>query len=88
MLFRSSIFMLVWGLVAVSGIDNIIKPYLIAQGSAMPFILVLLGVMGGLFSFGVIGVFLGPTLLAMGYALIMEWTHSTKVADTAGQTET
>lgn len=70
-----SIFMLIWGIVAISGVDNIIKPYLIAQGSAMPFILVLLGVLGGLLSFGVIGVFLGPTLLAVGYAILMEWTY-------------
>lgn len=72
------IFMLTWGVIAISGIDNVIKPYLISQGSAMPFILVLLGVMGGLLSFGVIGVFLGPTLLAVGYALVLEWTLEKK----------
>ena len=83
-----SIFMLFWGIVAISGIDNIVKPYLIAQGSAMPFILVLLGVLGGLFSFGVIGVFLGPTLLAVGYVILMQWTRTTKAAETTGQTET
>jgi predicted PurR-regulated permease PerM len=70
-----SIFMLTWGIVAISGVDNIIKPYLISQGSAMPFILVLLGVLGGLLSFGVIGIFLGPTLLAVGYSILLEWTH-------------
>jgi predicted PurR-regulated permease PerM len=75
-----SIFMLIWGVVAISGIDNIIKPYLIAQGSTMPFILVLLGVLGGLLSFGVIGVFLGPTLLAVGYAILMEWTRERREA--------
>lgn len=71
-----SIFMLIWGVVAISSIDNIIKPYLISQGSALPFILVLLGVLGGLLSFGVIGVFLGPTLLAVGYSILLEWTHT------------
>ena len=78
--------MLVWGIFAISGIDNFVKPYLIAQGSAMPFILVLLGVLGGLLSFGVIGVFLGPTLLAVGYAILMEWTHSTKATETSAIT--
>jgi predicted PurR-regulated permease PerM len=75
-----SIFMLIWGIVAISGVDNIIKPYLISQGSAMPFILVLLGVLGGLLSFGVIGIFLGPTLLAVGYAILLEWTHEKREA--------
>jgi predicted PurR-regulated permease PerM len=69
------IFMIAWGVIAISGIDNIVKPYLIAQGSALPFILVLLGVLGGLLTFGVIGVFLGPTLLAVGYSILLEWTH-------------
>ena len=81
-----SIFMGVWGIFAISGIDNFVKPYLIAQGSSMPFILVLLGVLGGLLSFGVIGVFLGPTLLAVGYAILMEWTHSTKATETSAIT--
>ena len=40
----------------------------------MPFILVMLGVLGGVVAFGFIGVFLGPTLLAIGYALISDWS--------------
>lgn len=70
------VFLLAWGVIAISGIDNIVKPYLISQGSALPFILVLLGVLGGLLSFGVIGVFLGPTLLAVGYSILLEWTRT------------
>jgi predicted PurR-regulated permease PerM len=66
------IFMLIWGL-GVSSVDNIIKPWLISKGSDMPFILILLGVLGGAMAFGFIGVFLGPTLLAVGYRLIKEW---------------
>lgn len=68
------VFLLVWGVVVVSSIDNIIKPYLISQGSDLPFILVLLGVLGGALAFGLVGIFLGPTLLAVGYNLIREWT--------------
>lgn len=79
------IFMLAWGVIAISGIDNIVKPYLISQGSALPFILVLLGVLGGLLSFGVIGVFLGPTLLAVGYSMLLEWTHTKKETETTVQ---
>jgi predicted PurR-regulated permease PerM len=66
------IFMLVWG-VGVSSIDNVVKPWIISQGSAMPFLLIFLGVIGGALAFGFIGVFLGPTLLAVGFRLLSEW---------------
>jgi predicted PurR-regulated permease PerM len=67
------VFVLAWGLFAVSTIDNVIKPLIISRGVDLPFILVLLGVLGGVIAFGFIGVFLGPVLLAIGYALLMEW---------------
>jgi len=66
------IFMLIWGL-GVANVDNFVKPWLISQGSDMPFILIFFGVLGGAMAFGFIGVFLGPTLLAVGYRLIEEW---------------
>jgi predicted PurR-regulated permease PerM len=66
------IFMLAWG-VGVSSVDNIVKPWIISQGSAMPFLLIFLGVIGGALAFGFIGVFIGPTLLAVGYRLVQEW---------------
>jgi predicted PurR-regulated permease PerM len=70
------IFVLLWGLLVVSSIDNIIRPLIISAGSDLPFVLVLLGVLGGVVAFGFIGVFLGPVLLALGYALLNEWaTH-------------
>jgi predicted PurR-regulated permease PerM len=67
-----------WGIGVVSTIDNFLKPYLISRGSSLPFVLVLLGVMGGVLAFGVIGVFLGPTILAVGYSLAMEWSEEAK----------
>ena len=69
------IFMLIWG-VGVSSLDNFVKPWLISQGSDMPFILIFFGVIGGALAFGFIGVFLGPTLLAVGYRLTQEWIAS------------
>ena len=66
------IFMLFWGLV-ISSADNVVKPWLISQGSNMPFILIFFGVIGGAMAFGFIGVFLGPTLLAVGFRVIQEW---------------
>jgi predicted PurR-regulated permease PerM len=71
------IFMLVWG-VAISSIDNVVKPWLISQGSDLPFILIFFGVLGGALVFGFIGVFIGPTLLAVGYRLIVEWSPAEK----------
>jgi predicted PurR-regulated permease PerM len=67
------IFVLLWGALVVSTIDNIIKPLIISAGSDQPFVLVLLGVLGGAIAFGFIGVFLGPVLLAVGYALLKDW---------------
>jgi predicted PurR-regulated permease PerM len=67
------IFILVWGTFVVSMVDNVIKPLIISRGAALPFALVLLGVLGGAIAFGIIGVFLGPVLLAVGYALLKEW---------------
>jgi len=71
-----AIFIVVWGIAVVSMADNIIKPLLISKGSAMPFILVMIGVMGGAFAFGFLGVFTGPTLLAVGYAMLRDWTDA------------
>lgn len=67
------VFLFLWGLLVVSAVDNFIKPLIISHGSDLPFILVLLGVFGGVVAFGFIGVFLGPVLLALGFAMVKEW---------------
>jgi predicted PurR-regulated permease PerM len=64
--------MVVYGFLGISSIDNVIKPYLISRGSKLPFIVMFIGVIGGVMTFGFIGVFLGPTLLAVGYSLTNE----------------
>jgi predicted PurR-regulated permease PerM len=71
-----AVFVAAWGFFLVSTVDNVIKPLIISRGSRLPFAVVLLGVLGGVLAFGVIGVFLGPTLLALGYRLLSEWTTS------------
>jgi predicted PurR-regulated permease PerM len=71
------VFMIVWGLVLISGVDNVVKPMLISRGSSLPFLLVLLGVLGGVLAFGFVGLFIGPTLLAVGYSLMRDWTGVT-----------
>jgi predicted PurR-regulated permease PerM len=79
----AGIFMALWGIVIISGIDNIIRPYFISLGSNLPLPLVILGVFGGLLAFGFIGLFIGPTLLAVAYTLVIEWSMAEKApADT------
>jgi predicted PurR-regulated permease PerM len=68
------IFLIAWG-VLISSVDNVVKPLIISHGGAgLPFIIILLGILGGAFAFGFIGVFLGPTLLAVGFELLRSWS--------------
>jgi len=76
------IFMLFWGLAMISSVDNILRPYLISHGSKTPFALVFCGVIGGALAFGLVGVFLGPILLAVAFRLIVEWTSGRDGSDT------
>jgi len=69
-----AIFILIWGALGISSVDNILRPYLISQGSKMPFALIFCGVIGGALAFGLVGVFIGPTLLAVAFRLIDEWS--------------
>jgi predicted PurR-regulated permease PerM len=69
------VFMIAWGLM-VGMLDNVVKPLLISRGGSTPMILVMLGVLGGALAFGVIGMFLGPTLVALGYSLFEQWAES------------
>ncbi|MCE5185260.1 MAG: AI-2E family transporter [Planctomycetaceae bacterium] len=75
------IFMVLYGILLISSIDNLIKPYIFSRGSKLSFILMLLGMLGGIASFGFIGVFLGPVLLAVGYSLIKEFAQQTEKKD-------
>ncbi|MBX9759063.1 MAG: AI-2E family transporter [Beijerinckiaceae bacterium] len=69
-----------WG-VFVSFIDNILKPWLIGASIEMPLALVILGVFGGFLSFGFLGLFVGPVLIAVAYALLVAWRAQTGVGD-------
>jgi predicted PurR-regulated permease PerM len=68
-----AVFMLTWGVIMISGIDNMVLPLLLSRDSNMPFILLFLGVFGGVMAFGFVGIFLGPTLLAVGLNLLGQW---------------
>jgi len=68
-----AIFMGIWGLVVVSGSDNIVRPLLIGRGIDAPLAVVFLGVVGGILAFGFLGLFIGPVLLVVGYNLFELW---------------
>ena len=70
----SALGMTVWGLLLVSSIDNVLRPLLISGGpTRIPFLLVFFGVLGGLTAFGILGLFLGPVLLSVTFALLAEF---------------
>jgi predicted PurR-regulated permease PerM len=75
-----ALFLALWGALGVSSADNFVRPWLISLGSPLPMLLILLGVLGGVIAFGFLGLFLGPTLLAVGYALIEEWVQHERPA--------
>jgi predicted PurR-regulated permease PerM len=64
--------LLVWTLVVLS-MDNVLRPMLIKRGADLPLLLIFTGVIGGLVAFGIIGLFIGPVLLAVGYTLLAAW---------------
>src|SRR5690606_38392930 len=70
-----AVFLGVWGMFIISGVDNILNPYLISRGGNLPLVVVLLGVFGGVLAFGFMGLFLGPTLLAVAYSLLGDWVR-------------
>lgn len=67
-----AVLFLIWT-VPVLLIDNILKPILMGRGSEIPVIVIFLGVVGGTLAYGLIGVFIGPVVLAVGYALALVW---------------
>lgn len=72
------ILLFAYGLVFVSGSDSVIRPYFISRGAQLPFLLTLLGVLGGALAFGLLGVFVGPVLLGVGFTLVKEFADPTE----------
>jgi predicted PurR-regulated permease PerM len=66
--------LLVWSVLVMS-LDNVLRPLLIKRGADLPLTLIFTGVIGGLFAFGIIGLFIGPLVLAVVHTLLSEWIH-------------
>ena len=75
---------LVWALFCVT-FDNFLRPLLIKRGADLPLLLIFAGVIGGLIAFGVIGLFIGPVVLAVAYTLLVDWVSESTPFDEQGQ---
>lgn len=64
----------VWSVIVLN-IDNIVRPILIQRGAKLPLTLIFVGVIGGLIAFGIIGIFIGPVVLAVTYELLVAWVR-------------
>jgi predicted PurR-regulated permease PerM len=66
---------LAWAIVCGT-LDNFLRPFLIRRGADLPLLLIFAGVIGGLIGFGIIGLFIGPVVLAVTYTLLVEWVSA------------
>ena len=65
----------------VSWVDNLVRPLVISQATRIPFALVVLGILGGLLNYGLLGLFIGPVVLAIAHAAWEEWLKSRLPSD-------
>jgi len=73
--------LLLWAVPVVT-LDNLLRPILIRRGVQLPMLVIVAGVIGGLVSFGVMGLFIGPVILAAAYTLAKEWIAEGQPAET------
>src|SRR5207245_10241331 len=66
------VFLLIWTLI-VGTMDYFLRPWLLKRGAALPLLLIFAGVIGGLCAFGLVGIFVGPVMLAVSYTLLEAW---------------
>ncbi len=67
-----------WGTLVISWVDNLIRPIVISGATKIPFIIIFIGVLGGLTAFGFVGLFIGPVVLAITLAVWREWISQNK----------
>lgn len=68
----TAVVFLIWCIV-VALMDNVLKPLLLGRGLPVPILVVFLGAMGGFMAMGIIGLFVGPILVSVGYRLLLAW---------------
>jgi predicted PurR-regulated permease PerM len=70
--------LLIWGSIVLGWTDHIVRPFLISREAEIPFLVVLFGVLGGLAAFGLVGLFVGPVILAVLLAVWREWLFESR----------
>jgi predicted PurR-regulated permease PerM len=68
-------------------VDNVLKPLMLGRGVAVPMPVILIGVIGGMVANGLVGLFIGPVVLAVGYILFWEWVDDSRNATAATPAE-
>lgn len=81
-----AIFLGIWIVGVVSSLDNVVKPILIGKETSLPFLLIMMGVIGGALAWGLLGVFLGPTLLAVCHNVLQRWAFVAEPGKMDGDT--
>lgn len=82
-----AMFMGVWGLFAVGLTDNLVKALVVSRGAGVPAILAFLGALGGLLTWGIVGLFVGPVIVAVAYRILRQWLADNAVGDATAETE-
>lgn len=81
-----SVFLAVSSVIVIM-LDNVLRPWLIRRGADLPLLLILVGVIGGLLTFGLIGIFIGPVVLAVTYTLMMAWLAEGSAPETSAASQ-
>jgi predicted PurR-regulated permease PerM len=74
----TAVLFLIWS-IFVGSIDNVLKPLLLGRGVAVPMAVIFIGAIGGFLSSGIIGLFVGPVVLVLGYKLFLAWLYEAQV---------
>jgi predicted PurR-regulated permease PerM len=80
-----ALFVALWSIVAAVGVNNVLAPLIIGRSSDVPLILIVIGVIGGAAAFGLLGLFVGPTVLAVANAVLRDWTATPEVSREAAK---
>lgn len=75
------VLLIVWGVLAISGIDNVIRPLFISGKARLPILVIALGVLGGMLSFGITGIVAGPLVVALFLVLFESYREETTASE-------
>jgi predicted PurR-regulated permease PerM len=81
----TAILFLIWSAIVLIS-DNILRPILLGRGVRVPMIIIFIGAIGGLLTSGIVGLFVGAVVLALGYTLFLAWLQNSLVAATTPRT--